>query len=161
VTVFNQFSLSQSDLYAVEQISIQEEFGSTVSTYLFGEVTGQTTVSGGGSSQGDVISASTSSGDAILVGGYGQKDEFVINADGTSATIHIFNATDSDRGFDADDVLTINASANAQARVGTSDNIIEIDADGANGFELTLILEGAYGNINSTFLNDKLPPAFD
>jgi hypothetical protein len=73
VQLFNQFSLSQSDIYKVEGLQIVEEsvnpLDAAVKTYLFGdtaELAGET---------GDVVSAQADE-DSILIGTQGVTDEF-------------------------------------------------------------------------------------
>jgi len=82
INVFNQFSLSQANVYKVEKIQIGEEFSdpfeALVQTYYFGDVTGTT-------ASGDVIEAQADR-DSILIGKAGNDgDEFHV-AGPTSAS---------------------------------------------------------------------------
>ena len=82
VELFNQFSLSQSDLYKVEGLQIAEEpvnpLDSAVQSYVFGDVTES-------AGTGDTLSASANE-DTILIGTSGKADEYVVDMTGATGT---------------------------------------------------------------------------
>ena len=82
VELFNQFSLSQSDLYAIEGLQIAAEtdnpLEAAVQSYVFGEVTES-------AETGDILSASANQ-DTILIGTSGKTDDYVIDMAGATGT---------------------------------------------------------------------------
>ena len=80
VELFNQFSLSQSDLYAIEGLQIAAEtdnpLEAAVQSYVFGEVTES-------AETGDILSASANQ-DTILIGTDGKTDDYVIDMAGAT-----------------------------------------------------------------------------
>uniref|UniRef100_UPI004047ACDB VCBS domain-containing protein n=1 Tax=Shewanella sp. TaxID=50422 RepID=UPI004047ACDB len=148
VEVFNQFSLTQSNVYKVEKLQIGAEFSdpleALVKTYYFGDVVG-TTASGG-----DVIEAQADR-DSIMVGHKdGTKvDEFIVDvpteasaqqevvADGTT-----FDVARDDQdvwiyGMDGNEMLTLSGSKDGWVLTGDAENKFEqvTLANGSSAFK--------------------------
>ncbi|MCH1448437.1 MAG: hypothetical protein L7U42_07045, partial [Candidatus Nanopelagicales bacterium] len=154
VELFNQFSLTQSDLYKVEGLQITEEsvnpLDSAVQSYVFGEVTES-------AETGDTLSASANE-DTILIGTTGKDDEYVIDmagAAGNNTEVWIY-------GDDArSDTVTITGLTEA-----TSETTEVRYANGETVEKVTKTFEGTDaildlyfadgGNVNSTDLLDKI-----
>ena len=173
VELFNQFSLSQSDLYKVEGLQIAEEsvnpLDSAVQSYVFGDVTSS-------DETGDTLSASANE-DTILIGTDGKTDEYRIEAptdgaeawiygmgDGTSldanedVIISLNGATsvngqsieDLDKVLDAADVETVTlAGGDAVQKVS-----ITLNQAGNDAILDLFFADG--GNVNSTDLIERI-----
>ena len=204
IQIFNQFSVSQGDIYSVEKLQIGAEFENpleaAVSTYYLGQSAGVN--SDGASlmtSSGDSLlnaenSGAATSNDWLMIGKEGSADSFVIDGP-TSASLGGKNFVDNQQvifyGLDAnlDDItvnlagakLTLNsstalASGTLKPTEVTAESIVsdqqlanmlgmdkvslEIDTDGDlsttdDVVGLDLFFADA-GNIDSTFLSDKL-----
>jgi hypothetical protein len=170
VEVFNQFSLSQSDLYAIEGLEIAKEtdnpLDAAVHRYVFGEVSES-------AASGDILSASADE-DTILIGTKGKIDEFRItaptdSAEHTEAWIYGMHTNGT---LDTDEDVIIELNGSAQPTVTTTDVTVETLADGgtvqkvsitfdqgdgagANDAILDLFFADA-GNVNSTDLIDRI-----
>ncbi|MEK9908605.1 MAG: hypothetical protein VW500_05970, partial [Aquiluna sp.] len=170
VEVFNQFSLSQSDLYAIEGLEIAAEtdnpLDAAVHRYVFGEVSES-------AASGDILSASADE-DTILIGTKGKTDEFRItaptdSAEHTEAWIYGMHTNGT---LDTDEDVIIELNGSAQPTVTTSNVTVEPledggtvqkvsitfdqgDGAGANDAILDLFFADA-GNVNSTDLIDRI-----
>ena len=170
VEVFNQFSLSQSDLYAIEGLEIAKEadnpLDAAVQRYVFGDVTES-------AASGDILSASADE-DTILIGTQGKTDEYRItaptdSAEHTEAWIYgMSDGTNLDANEDV--IISLNGSAAPDKNQLSVDNVtlaggdkvqkvsITFDqGDGAGGNDAILDLFFADGgNVDSSSLIDRI-----
>ena len=131
VELFNQYSLSQSHLYNVENLQIIDEVENTleasVSEYSFGDVMGST------SDGGDILAA-MGSDNAILVGSNGKSDEFRTDLMDVNKDVWLY-------GFDKDgpnaDSVVLDLNASTALSPVTGMNVI---GQTSSGFDLELLL---------------------
>ena len=101
VELFNQFSLSWPDLYAIEGLQIAAEtdnpLEAAVQSYVFGEVTES-------ADTGDILSASANQ-DTILIGTDGKTDEYRIEAPTEGAEAWIYGMGDGTSLDASEDVI--------------------------------------------------------
>ena len=157
VELFNQFSLSQSDLYKVEGLQISEEsvnpLDSAVQSYVFGDVTES-------DGSGDTLSASANE-DTILIGTGGKVDEYVVDMAGVTGNTEVWiYGMDTADGVDANDMVTISQ----QWSSATQENVVLAGGDTVQKVSMTFdgtdaILDLYFadgGNVNSTDLLNKI-----
>ena len=129
--MFNQYSLSQSHLYNVENLQIIDEVENTleasVSEYSFGDVMGST------SDGGDILAA-MGSDNAILVGSNGKSDEFRTDLMDVNKDVWLY-------GFDKDgpnaDSVVLDLNASTALSPVTGMNVI---GQTSSSFDLELLL---------------------
>ena len=157
VELFNQFSLSQSDLYKVEGLQIAEEsvnpLDSAVQSYVFGDVTES-------AKTGDTLSASANE-DTILIGTGGKNDEYVVDITGVTGNTEVWiYGMDTAEGVDANDTVTISqqwSSATQEDVVlagGDTVQKVSMTFDGTDAILDLYFADG--GNVNSTDLLNKI-----
>jgi hypothetical protein len=168
--LFNQFSLSQSDIYQIEGLQIAAEsdnpLEAAVQSYVFGQVSES-------SSTGDILSASADE-DTILIGTVDLIDEFRIMAptDSAESTEAWIYGMHDGGALDAGDEVIIELNGSASPTLTASDVTTETlagggtvqkvsitfdqgDGAGANDAVLALFFADA-GNVNSTDLIDRI-----
>jgi len=153
VELFNQFSLSQSDLYKVEELQIAEEsvnpLDSAVQSYVFGEVTES-------AETGDTLSASANEA-TILIGTTGKNDEYVIDMAGAVGNTEVWIFGD-DAGSDTVTItgLTEKNSETTEVNHANGEKVQKV----TKTFEGTEAILDLYfadgGNVNSTDLLNKI-----
>jgi Ca2+-binding RTX toxin-like protein len=170
VEVFNQFSLSQSDLYAIEGLEIAREtdnpLDAAVQRYVFGEVSES-------AESGDIVSASANE-DTILIGTQGKTDEYRITAptDNSGHTEAWIYGMSDGTNLDANEDLIIELNGSSEPTLSSTDvtqvtleggdvvqkvSITFDQGDGAGGNDAILDLFFADGgNVNSTDLIDRI-----
>jgi len=141
VELFNQYSLSQSHLYNVENLQIIEEMENTleapVSEFSFGQVMGET------SDGGDVLAANGAD-NAILVGTSGKSDEFQIDLMDVNKDVWLYGV---DTSAETSDQISLQLNSSTAltpiSSVGTW--------EGNNGsFDIELLLgDGSSLNVNA------------
>jgi hypothetical protein len=153
VELFNQFSLSQSDLYKVEGLQIAEEsvnpLDSAVQSYVFGEVTES-------AETGDTLSA-TANEDTILIGTGGKTDDYVIDMAGAEGNTEAW-IYGLDAGSDMVTVTgqTLKTETQEDVVLANGQTVQKVSAT----FEGTDVILDLYfadgGNVNSTDLLNKI-----
>ena len=154
VELFNQFSLSQSDLYKVEGLEIEAELlnplESAVQSYVFGDVTES-------AGTGDTLTASANE-DTILIGTSGKADEYVVDMTGATGTTEAWIY-----GLDTDlDGVTVGGFEGVEEDSATTTNHVLADGQtiqkvSYQGTDAILELYFADGgNVNSTDLLNKI-----
>ena len=157
VELFNQFSLSQSDLYAIEGLQIAAEtdnpLEAAVQSYVFGRVTES-------AETGDTLTA-TAGENTILIGSGGKNDQYVVDMTGVSEDTEVWiYGMDSVDGVDANDSVTISQqwSTATQADVvlagGETVQKVSMTFDGSDAVLDLFFADG--GNVNSTDLIDRI-----
>jgi len=170
VELFNQFSLSQSDIYQIEGLQIAAEsdnpLEAAVQSYVFGQVSES-------SATGDILSASADE-DTILIGTEGRTDEFRITAptDSAESTEAWIYGMHTNGTLDANEEVIIELNGSASPTLTATDVTTETLADGGtvqkvsitfdqgdgagvNDAVLDLFFADA-GNVNSTDLIDRI-----
>ena len=131
IELFNQYSLSQSHLYNVENLQIIDDventLEATVSEYSFGDVLGSTP------DGGDIMSAMGAE-NAILVGTSGKSDEFRTDLMDVNKDVWLYGF-DKD-GSNADSILLQLNSSTALSPVNT----MSIENQTQSSFDLALLL---------------------
>ena len=161
VELFNQFSLSQSDLYAIEGLQIAVEtdnpLEAAVQSYVFGEVTES-------AESGDILSASADA-DTILIGTDGKTDEYRIEAPTNGAEAWIYGMGDG-TSLDANEDVIIGLNGStvssmsgvSQVTLAGGDTVqkvsITFDQSGNDAILDLFFADG--GNVNSTDLIDRI-----
>ena len=161
VELFNQFSLSQSDLYAIEGLQIAAEtdnpLEAAVQSYVFGEVTES-------AETGDILSASADQ-DSILIGTDGKADEYRIEAPTDGAEAWIYGMGDG-TSLDANEDVIIGLNGSmvssmsdvSQVTLAGGDAVQKVSItfdQGGNDAILDLFFADG-GNVNSTDLIDRI-----
>ena len=161
VELFNQFSLSQSDLYAIEGLQIAAEtdnpLEAAVQSYVFGEVTES-------ADTGDILSASANE-DTILIGTDGKTDEYRIEAPTEGAEAWIYGMGDGTNLDASEDVIiglngsTVSSMSDvSQVTLAGGDAVQKVSItfdQGGNDAILDLFFADG-GNVNSTDLLDRI-----
>ena len=161
VELFNQFSLSQSNLYAIEGLQIAAEsdnpLEAAVQSYVFGEVSESVAT-------GDILSGSADE-DTILIGTVGKTDEYRIEAPTDGAEAWIYGMGDGNNLDANEDVIiglngsTVNSVSEAsQVILAGGDTVQKVSVSfdqGGNDAILDLFFADG-GNVNSTDLIDRI-----
>ena len=153
VELFNQFSLSQSDLYAIEGLQIAAEtdnpLEAAVQSYVFGEVTES-------AETGDTLSA-TANEDTILIGTSGKTDDYVIDMAGAEGNTEAW-IYGLDAGSDTVTVTgqTLKTETQEDVVLANGQTVQKVSAtfEGTDAILDLYFADG--GNVNSTDLLNKI-----
>ena len=153
VELFNQFSLSQSDLYAIEGLQIAAEtdnpLEAAVQSYVFGEVTES-------AETGDTLSASANE-DTILIGTGGKTDDYVIDMAGAEGNTEAW-IYGLDAGSDTVTVTgqTLKTETQEDVVLANGQTVQKVSAtfEGTDAILDLYFADG--GNVNSTDLLNKI-----